>query len=507
MNLTSLRERIKNVIDYSPDLQGFNDQLDQLINDAYLQIWTHKRWTFATKTIPYRFYIDILPTRDNENVIAPATAVGASWFQGERRVEFDASIDRLVKVGNLDASVIWEGAYIQIDNYEYRINKILSGKFLLVDEPIKAPRELENVTWEIKKRFYDIPEDCLELLYLGHRDYPFNTNAGSYPPFGKATGLLPRREEQVNLRADYKASYAEAYIPSPAFQVAPAEKLSLALRTETGGNLNNEKYYEFCWAFEKDGKIGSLSEPATIKTNDTNNTIRFTFTSWDGNQIVSDAYNSNDENPTPWEGYRKVIFYNKNFNQTTGERSGLPCWIQIINGGSTRNVETFNEPVVVSDLTSTYDLFYINQMDNGSKRYIEIDGQWQQIRPYPRVDGFDIEIAQAKDESEIITQYHDFVRDGVIRYYKKPLELLLSTDSPELPFEFHQLIVYKALENIYLKVGQPSLAATYSSRYEKEIKELQKRYCDRIDANIVRGQFGPSQGSWRFDANSLKRLN
>jgi hypothetical protein len=28
MNLTALREKIKNTLDYSPDLQGFNDQVD-----------------------------------------------------------------------------------------------------------------------------------------------------------------------------------------------------------------------------------------------------------------------------------------------------------------------------------------------------------------------------------------------------------------------------------------------------------------------------------------------
>ena len=61
MNLTAIREKIKNITDYSPDLQAFNEQLDEIVNDAYYSIWTQKRWVFATESIPYRFFVDILP--------------------------------------------------------------------------------------------------------------------------------------------------------------------------------------------------------------------------------------------------------------------------------------------------------------------------------------------------------------------------------------------------------------------------------------------------------------
>ena len=50
MNLAALRDKIKNLSDYSPDLVQYNDQIDTLINDAYHSIWTGKRWTFATKS-------------------------------------------------------------------------------------------------------------------------------------------------------------------------------------------------------------------------------------------------------------------------------------------------------------------------------------------------------------------------------------------------------------------------------------------------------------------------
>ena len=508
MNLTAIREKIKNITDYSPDLQAFNEQLDEIVNDAYYSIWTQKRWVFATESIPYRFFVDILPDRDNENVIAPVTSVGASWTQGERRVTFQFPIDRLTNVGALEGKDVWEGQPITIENREYIIVKIQTGSSIIVDEPIVAPTPAAgtfSTNWVIKKRWYDLPEDTIELLFLGHRDYPYNTSAGSFPPYGKATAIMPRREEQIDLRADYKASYAEAYIWSPAVDVKPAEKCGLTEQQDTGAGFTINHHYEICWAFEKDGKVGALSEPSIIKMTSGNNSIIVSFDSWDDLPIVADVYNAADIFPTPWRGYRKKVYWNKNFDKITGERKGLPCWLEVIKGGANRSSPDYNKPVVADDESANTIITNVNQFENGAKRYIEIEGQHIQIRPYPRVDGFDEEIAQVKNQQTIET-FHDFRRDGIIRYYRKPKDMLLGTDVPEMPYEFHQLIVYKALEDIYLKLGQDTLSATYARRIESEMKTLQKRYVDHIDSNVRRGQFGQTRRGFLYDYQSLKHL-
>ena len=84
--------------------------------------------------------------------------------------------------------------------------------------------------------------------------------------------------------------------------------------------------------------------------------------------------------------------------------------------------------------------------------------------------------------------------------------MLLGTDVPEMPYEFHQLIVYKALEDIYLKLGQDTLSATYARRIESEMKTLRKRYVDHIDTNVRRGQFGQTRRGFLYDYQSLKHL-
>ena len=161
---------------------------------------------------------------------------------------------------------------------------------------------------------------------------------------------------------------------------------------------------------------------------------------------------------------------------------------------------------MVTDINSFVNIVKLNQLDNGSPRYIEIDGNHQQIRPYPRPVGYDFEVPQKK-VGDNIEVYHDYVREMVMRFMVKPKDLLLSTDVPQMPYEFHQLIVYKALEDIYLKLGQQGLAATYEKKYMKEINGLAKRYVDKIDQRVVRGQFHMAHGRPTYDGTTLRRLS
>ena len=312
------------------------------------------------------------------------------------------------------------------------------------------------------------------------------------------------------MRVDYTQSYAEAYITSPTQHIKPAEQLTISEVAPPTGEFQSNKYYEFAWAFVKDGKIGALSEPVIHKVAENNKTLKLSFIGWDDLPIQADTYNNQDREPTQWEGYRKVVCWNKNFDQNTGERKGLPCWLFVVNGtnttSGTRNDPDYLRPVVVTDINSFVNIVKLNQLDNGSPRYIEIDGNHQQIRPYPRPVGYDFEVPQKK-VGDTIEVYHDYVREMVMRFMVKPKDLLLSTDVPQMPYEFHQLIVYKALEDIYLKLGQQGLAATYEKKYMKEINNLAKRYVDKIDQRIVRGRFHMAYGRPTYDGTTLRRLS
>ena len=506
MNLAALRDKIKNLSDYSPDLAAYNDQIDSLINDAYYNIWTLKRWNFATKLARFHFHPDILPNRDKPVGGADTTA---ALNKGSREVVFSQAISRLTE------AVVWEGAIFTADNVDYVINKIVSTTTILLDQVYVGGTAAASTAWAIKKRYYSLPQDCLELLNLSHRDAPISSSsAGTFPPYGKLIALLARRDEELNLREDYKASFAEAFVWSPQVFIPPAEKIGLASGAAEGiAGFPVNTWLEVCWAFEKDGKLGALSQPEKIKFAGNSGTFNLTvsFLSWDDQPIVSDTFQSKDTRPTQYEGFRKVVFWNANFDRTTGERRGLPAWKFFNSGGSTRNASVYLQPIVAQDTVSSIVIGFFNSIDPGNDRYIEVDGQHLMIRPYPRVDAWDKFIQEAVatvDFSPIMRQY---LRVGEMRYYFKPPILAEATDSPVMPGEMHQLICYKALEEIYLKLGNAQMSELYRRRIADSVKTLEKRYVDHIDSVVVRGRFaiGSSQGDAYapYDYQSLRKLS
>jgi len=499
-NLKALREKIKNITDYSPDLQQYNDQLDELINDSYYNIWTLKRWSFATKEYLFKFIPDMLPTRD---VITPGASISASVTKGSRQVIFTAPMDRLTKEN-------FEGQPIEIQNYEYIISKVVNNGEILLDKVFHGQTTNSDTTWIIKRRWYDLPHDSIELLSLAHRDVP-NSNAGTgrFPPYGKLTGLMPRREEELNLRMDYKASYAEAYVWSPSKFVPEAYQTKLnPIPSENQDGFLTGTYLEVCWAFLQDGKVGALSEPQTVEfTGQGFNALTITFRTWDNQDVQADAFQSKDISPSQFEGLDKIVFWNSNFNRATGERLGLPVWRTFNNpgGGNIRNSSNYLESVVAADTAASITIANFNQIDPGNPIYIEQDGQYNRIRPYPRVDSFDEEVTRQDADENYSKVPQDFLREGVARYYYKPSHLGFATDSPEMPFEFHQLIVYDVLATLYDKTGSMANAENYRRRIDREVKRLEKRYCDHIDSNIQRGQFVlGDKRSFYYDYASLR---
>jgi hypothetical protein len=502
MNLIALRDRIKNLTDYSPQLQPFDDQLDSLINEAYMSIWRAKRWNFAQKIERFYFHPDIKAGRD-------AVTLTASVEKGSRYVNLSTSLARLEDKGT------WEGTIFECDGIEYIISKIVSGdEFILTTQFLGDTNP--TAPFVIKKRWYPLPYDTIELLSLSHRDAPIigSSSGGAYPQ-GKILGLSNRRDETLSLREDYTASWAEVYIPGEYDNIPPGELLEWETTQREilpDDGFKEGSSIEVCWAFERNGKIGPLSQPyiITMPVNvqeTVTYSITLKFLSWDEQAIVNAGYQSKDVRESQWEGYRKVIFWNANFDRTRGERKGLPCWKFFNQSGATRNLTQWLEPIICSDESATVSIPYFSCIDPGNKRYLEVDGQHLIIRPYPRVDSWDKAIPTAPGTEELSTVLQKYLKIGEMRYYYKPPLLTQGTDSPPMPYEFHGMIVDLVLSWVYLKLGNMSMSGLYEAKGIKNMKNLEKRYVDRVDTHVARQSFSMGWGSAFWDNNSLKHTN
>ena len=320
MNLTEIRNKIKSITDYSPELTVYNEQLDLLVNDAYNAIWTEKRWRFAQKTI----FMDIWP--DVVSLQPDGTTKTVSVTNNRRSLVFSAPINAL-----LSYPYVWEGQIIEVDGRDYFIDAVINGTTIRLREPFRGTTLATNGTWKLKHRFYDLPPDAVEILGLLHKDTPA---VGKIPPYGAIRGITARREEDLNLREDFTSFYSQCYIPYGTSNVPPAETLTL---TQGTGTIPVGTYLEICWAFETDGgkKVGALSESAIhLITGQFASGIVVTFKTWDGVTVAASGYvDAVDQVMNPFEGLRKRIYFNQNFNRTTGIRNpGLPVWREVTFG-------------------------------------------------------------------------------------------------------------------------------------------------------------------------------
>jgi hypothetical protein len=504
MNLKTIREKIKNVSDYSPEVLAYDNQLDSIITDAYYAVWTEKRWDFAQKLAFLNVYPDITGTRESKT---------CTLKDGQRIVTFSAAVKQLQGT-NIP---IWEGNIFEVRGREYTIEKIVSPTVIYLTEPVRVVTAdiSSGVTsvamsdWIIKSRFYHLPQDCIEIFSLGHRDAPVDNSVN-----GKTPGLSKRREEELNLKEDKTSSFADFYITVPPSIVPDAEDMSIAI-TSVGGSATDDgsfknSYYELCWAVEIGGRVGPLSEPKTINVpNDNFYYMTVSFLDWAGKPYAADVPELSIMGyPRPLEGHRKVLYYNQNFNPTTGARRGIPLWRAVNEWNRATPINNDDTPINAADTAATVVIKHPQSLAAGSAQYIECDGVHQRVRPYPRIDDADFTYPEvnAVVGNALPLKLEEKFRQMELRYYYKPPALATATDTPQMPHEFHQVIVFKALEDIFIKSGNTALAKHYASRVVKELKRFEKRYIAYTDTNYRRSQFGtgPSRAWYNPDTLSTE---
>lgn len=511
MNLKEIRNKIFTIMDYQPDNLSYKKQIDGLVNDAYLYLWMSKPWTFAQKVSFFNFYRDILPA----DLTGGGGAAVALVTDMDRQVSFSANIRQFTT-----DPTVWEGQIFECQGRDYTILKVVSSTEIRLEEPFRGTTSTSDVSWKIKHRYYSLPEDCIEVLSLSHRDAPVPGSAGKARQ--KIIGLSSRLEEDYAFEEDRTATYAEYYIAIPPLTIPPGEKLkaeiirSLAPPELPNGDLPDNTFYELCWAFETEGGlVGPLSESLIVEVTPTSegeridhNGILVTYLSHDDQEIKAPTFSATtDIFPNPYEGLRKRLYFNQNFNRLTGERLGLPLWRSV-----TQDVylptQYDSRPLRTDDEQSQDKVTFLRQIHSGNPRYIECDGQHLRVRPYPRVNATSFEYDYGVNEDTSVVSYEEFFMQAELRFRKKPLALCSDTDTPDMPFEMHQLVVYKALEDAYAKANNAGMSDSYRKKIEKDMRSLETRYCQRTDTFTQRGSFtGGLRNEGRYDINSLRKIN
>mgnify|MGYP003137585758 CR=1 FL=1 len=156
MNLSEIRDMVGSILDYSPDVQTYKDEVTRVVNQLYLEMFADRKWQFAQKTRNLTAYADVTGTADAAlGAFTATSAVLESWMEGQ-----------IIEV----SEGTWSGDAL---SGEYIIRKVSSTTIMYLDNldgtAATSGSTTAPATFRIKHRYVDMPEDMVKVLSLGIR--------------------------------------------------------------------------------------------------------------------------------------------------------------------------------------------------------------------------------------------------------------------------------------------------------------------------------------------------
>lgn len=499
MHLGEIISRVQSQADFAPiNTPGFQKYLTDTINDAYQDLWYSRTWTFNTKTVDLPVYPDLLAADAGqlfatEQAVPGAplqTTIGATYFEityAEATVKFYTQTDgRFVEQ--------LHGAYLYVDGRDYRIvdtqitdNGATWTLRFYVDEPFKGDyligTTVEFTDWTIKFRTYKLPEDCTEIMDVSWSNL---RDVGGLRS-GQAFSLPARNANDLAVNWNLTAAKPYAYIAGAStFMWDTYESFSLTETTGSGGTYFPPDTTYFGW---EDVDIATGAPSGVVNTitwtPSANNVESITFT--DDRHIHVGTYRRlllgvkraiND--PIKW-----IIFQNNPVTTLAQQYSSTNVWRY----PETSITLTAGNYLAFIGLTSGQSGYRDNRMMN----YIG-GGSRKNITFYPRLSTKDID-AKFLDSKVWTTFYEASVAS--VRYLYKCSPLSDKFDSPQLPPEYHNLLVFKALESVALKFDKAGTASYYARKYDEMLKKMMIRYASERNTIATKSNsMGVSRGFW-----------
>jgi len=507
MNLSQLSTQVKSLSDYKPDAPSYQRDLEDIINNAYYSVWSTANWTFAHKTDYVEFQPDITPTlcgvENGDNVTVSITPIGGSIV-----ATFSGMVTRLVNHPSL-----WLGNILVVEGLEYVIVK--SERYytgtdyvarVFVDQPFRTDKLVTD--WYITQRYITLPIDCEEPIGLAYRPWPYDGT--DYLPL-KAYSLY-QEAYSVGVKSSVDKSWA--YVREPSTNVPAGGKLTYTLTDRTSsptqGTFIPGDSIQVCWAYIGPGGIvGPLGEATTLSVPSTATGSAYEFscvtTHADGSSAISDAYVNPAAHQYPDVNmcHFKILFYNANWNISTGKPLGPPKWVPINTATvqqSTYMIDVYTRWTGLSEyylrpdsaavpvriktyITNRYSPYYFQERPSGGGR----------IRLYPHPSGFQTTLPTigdqeypANDTASTSLPYEQSSKLSLYYRYTPP-KLAFQEDALQIPYQIAQLVIYKALTLVCLKSNNMAMYSAFERIYDKMLVDAKKRFVTSKDTYITKG--------------------
>lgn len=161
MNLNASRAMVANILDYSPEIEEYTNEVTDVLNEIYKDFFTDRAWTFAQKTLKLGIHADSTATDGvivtNSELVGTVANFFEDWMEGQ--------------ILEISGTTALDG--------EYEILSVVSVISAVLGDGYLGDALAETgVTFIVKQRYIDLPANCTKVLSLQIRDYTLvdNTN-------------------------------------------------------------------------------------------------------------------------------------------------------------------------------------------------------------------------------------------------------------------------------------------------------------------------------------------
>ncbi len=430
MNLSQMLSMAGSILDYSPDVPTYRAELRRFINEAYRGLFSNDVWLFAQR----EDHIEIQPD---------VSVTGMSFVLGPSgNVQMQDPLGRALFREWMAGAIIeitagtGGGAFPTLP-VEVQVRIFIDADNLILEA--KDGQDLSGLSFAgtgvaatIKQRYVDMPIDCVDVMSVTLR-YPSQERQPFY-------NLTRWEDEAWMLNMDLVARPTnfilaeDVVVPPPVIQPACVNLGVVANAVPVAGD------FDVVYVHNLGNRQSAPSPNSTVTT----------FGATDG-MGVSGMQNNGVDNST---GLRKQVYM---------RTPQSDAFYKVDDPASPESVTVSNGSGAGLGIPASYQV--------PGRRLPEHDGIYKRIRMYPR-----------QDEALTIT----------VRYLARPPRLLDDSDVPGFPPEYHQLLVFRCCEQLFIKHGNGPLAELYRERGDAVLARMQKRYKTTRSQMLVKGDFAQS---------------
>ena len=330
MNLSQMLNMANSILDYAPGITAYETEVKRFLNEAYLDLFSDRTWSFAQKSV-------LIPLKKDR-----LSAIGSIPGAGNQINAVGFFTDDM-------AGMIVEisGSAAADNNKEWRIVSVVSANSAIVETLSGGLATLTadaptNKTFKVKHRFVILPEDLVQVLSFGVRS-PENERQ----EFGYLNKWL---DEHLSLDIDLVSRPTDYIMVEDLILPTPVSTPAVA---DGGGaaGVPIEGRYDVCYTFIKYG-VNSAPSPVSAQVL----------------LAVGDELDVTNIQNTTGTGMVKRLFFS-------------------VDSASNKFVQASAADLAVGATTSAPVTFQNSAtFVVSSERLPENEGRYRQLRPYPRQD-------------------------------------------------------------------------------------------------------------------------